>query len=174
MVKTSKEFKQKSKGYFGKISRGSLLFNVSQDLENLYGDKVAQNDCRENEIIHKAHKTNAPVKFFHTTSWKTDGERYHWYVYYMQSETSTVTFQIDYFAGRGKVNIFLDTSLNIQCRTYLPDIPRISVHWDHSRVNLQMFPLNMAEVFVSRKFYLQVQRDQKTPPSVFLSGVLPE
>jgi len=35
-------------------------------MENLYG--VAQNDCRENEIIHKAHKTNAPVKFFHTTS----------------------------------------------------------------------------------------------------------
>ena len=59
-------------------------------MENLYGDKVAQNDCCENESIHKAHKTNEPVKFFHTTSWKTDGERYHWHVYYMQWETSTV------------------------------------------------------------------------------------
>lgn len=37
-------------------------------MEYLYGDKVAQNNCRENEIIPKAHKTNAPVKFFHTTS----------------------------------------------------------------------------------------------------------
>lgn len=90
----------------------------------------------------------------------------------VQSEYNKL-FKSTTLQEEGKVNILLDISLNIQCRTYLQDIPRISVHWDHSRMNLQMFPLNMAEVFVSRKFYLQIQPDQKTLPSVLVSGFLP-